>query len=207
MVPDPSERGLWEEYRYLRAEIAANDRMCQWLTGVTTALLLALLCLFTAEAPSDYLLYGAWGVYLVYLQMLLRKYEGTARVASYIAVFLEPKLAGLGWEGRLRAHPAPKIGFLSRALRWARGPEVLLLFLMVMGILGAVSGETMRMAAGPNPHGIDSASWAEAARGPLLLWTFAFTVYSGLAIRRVRRICDPELGWMARWQQLKTQQE
>ncbi len=93
--------GLLEEYRTLRTEILQNDRVCQGLS--VSALALISLSWAAMVWSGEFLLAVLpSAIYLAYLQLLLHKYEGTYRIATYLAAFLEPKIPGLGWETRLR---------------------------------------------------------------------------------------------------------
>lgn len=132
--------GIQLEYQSLRREILQNDLLCQ-IMSLTTIVLVSI-CYALWITGSD-----AWGgnpglflfappiLYILYQQLLFHKYEGTARIAAYIAVFLESPATGLHWESRLasvrRERPDDLVGIppLNEVLKIENA-------LLVVSILG-----------------------------------------------------------------------
>jgi hypothetical protein len=92
--------GKLAEYQTLRQEILQNDKMIQVMSLVALFGILIPLG-FSGFMHRPDLLVFCPVVYFIYLQMVMHKLEGTVRIASYISVFLEPELPGLGWETSL----------------------------------------------------------------------------------------------------------
>ncbi len=90
-----------EEYKSLREEILANDRLC--LQAITIALSATGIIFGQGLANKN-----CW-IFLIPMPILAVIYYyvtdkrfGTRVIASYIVAFLEPQLSGLNWETRLR---------------------------------------------------------------------------------------------------------
>lgn len=126
-MDDSSESRFLElEYRTLREEILQNDRIVQWLlgTGFLFINLTLLIAMSSKEAQSLGLL--TIFAYLVFSQMIAHKAEATARIGSYLAECLEPKLSGSSWERRLRK--------MDLGLWWL-SPSLLLAWNTALGLL------------------------------------------------------------------------
>lgn len=128
--------GRIEEYRALRAEIGANDRLMQtmslcmgfamlaWAVGYvafgTTSIQTrasGAAALLGDMAGLDELSKAAVPLVLApallacaYFQMVLHKLEGTLRIAAYLRVMIEPRVPGLAWETRLAGPASPYHG-------------------------------------------------------------------------------------------------
>ncbi|MFN3683902.1 MAG: hypothetical protein ACK41F_08205 [Fimbriimonadaceae bacterium] len=90
------------EYATLRSEILQNDRTIQVLLVLGFLVVNAFLLASFAEQARAMAAFALLA-YLLFSQMVAHKAEGTVRIATYIAAFLEPKLGGCGWERRLRS--------------------------------------------------------------------------------------------------------
>jgi len=90
------------EYTSLRSEILQNDRTIQVLLVLGFLVVNAFLLASFSE-QSRVVAVFALLAYLLFSQMVAHKAEGTLRIATYIAAFLEPNLQGCGWERRLRS--------------------------------------------------------------------------------------------------------
>ncbi|MEJ5169521.1 MAG: hypothetical protein WHU10_00895 [Fimbriimonadales bacterium] len=101
---DSQDRNFAElEYTSLRAEILQNDRTIQVLQVLGFFTVNLFLIASLAGEQSRVLAAFAILAYLLFSQMVAHKAEGTVRIATYLAAFVEPRLAGCGWERRLRS--------------------------------------------------------------------------------------------------------
>lgn len=128
--------GRIEEYRALRAEIGANDRLMQtmslgmgfamlaWAVGYVAfgttsiqtrasgaaAMLDQMVGLAELSKAALPLVLAPALLACAYLQMILHKLEGTLRIAAYLRVMIEPHVPGLAWETRLAGPASPYHG-------------------------------------------------------------------------------------------------
>jgi hypothetical protein len=177
------------EYQSLRSEILQNDKLCQFLSVAGLLLLTASFGVYLWSGGLVELLYFPPLIYFAWLQLMLHKYEGTVRIASYLATFIEPGCDCLGWETRLATlrDLAPAESSLGRFFGRLFRIEVLLLFITTLG--------TLRLAL------LDLLGWTQIL--PILaclLLVFAASLYQ---IYRLSSKADPGGGFEAQWRLLK----
>lgn len=124
------------EYTTLRSEILQNDRTIQLLLVLGFLVVNAFLLASFAE-QTNVLAAFAVLAYLMFSQMVAHKAEGTLRIATYIAAFLEPRLPNCGWERRLRS---------IDARLWALDASQVLAWNTALGLLAAWKDKGLLLA-------------------------------------------------------------
>ena len=95
-----SKSELIAEYNMLQDEIKTNSQVTAQIFTVTITAA-GLLIGYGLQARSWIIFFSPFAILLPSLWFISSQLESTIRIATYIKIFIEPKINGLEWENRL----------------------------------------------------------------------------------------------------------
>jgi len=132
--------GLIAEYKELRAEIRLYLETRTKIKQIVFVFVAALIGFYgKLDSPNSPYIYGAAFFILIFIwHDQLRQLRAVKRIATYIQVFIEANIDGIGWEERSSYHPFgmkkhPIIGALDRT--FLKDPFLVFIALSELAIL------------------------------------------------------------------------